>query len=55
LPAELGPWQTAWHRFNAWDGDGTWDTVLIAIQGEQHAAGQPEWTVSVDSTIARTR
>ena len=39
--------------FNAWAGDGTWDKVLIAIQGEQHAAGQLEWTVSVDSTIAR--
>ena len=23
--------------FNAWAGDGTWDKVLIAIQGEQHA------------------
>ena len=37
LPAEFGPRQTAWHRFNAWAGDGTWDKVLIAIQGEQHA------------------
>jgi transposase len=53
LPTEFGPWQTAWHRFNAWAGDGTWDKVLIAIQGAQHAAGQLVWTVSVDSTIAR--
>lgn len=34
LPAELGPWQTVWHRFNQWNSDGTLDAILGELIGE---------------------
>jgi len=54
LPREwFGPWQTAWKRHRRFAADGTWDTVLRALQAEADAAGQLDWRVSVDSTINR--
>lgn len=53
LPADFPAWQTVWWRFDHWSKDGTWDRVLTALQGQSHAAGELEWVVSVDSTIAR--
>jgi transposase len=53
LPGELPPWQTVWYRFDRWSKDGTWDAVLHELQGQAQAVGELEWTVSVDSTIAR--
>ena len=53
LPAEFGPWQTVWKRHNRFAKDGTWDRVLTALQAQADAAGQVDWSVSVDSTIAR--
>ena len=53
LPAEFPAWQTVWHRFNAWSGDGTFDRILQVVQGRAQAAGEVDWTVSVDATIAR--
>ena len=53
LPADLPAWQTVWYRFDRWAKDGTLDAVLVALQGQAHAAGELEWVVSVDSTIAR--
>lgn len=53
LPAEYGPWQTAWKRHNAWSIDGTWDRVLSSLQAQVDAAGGLDWTVSIDSTIVR--
>ena len=53
LPAEFGPWQTVWARHARYSGDGTWDRVLTAVQAAADAAGELDWTVSVDSTIAR--
>ena len=41
------------HRFNAWSGDGTFDRILQVVQGRAQAAGEVDWTVSVDATIAR--
>ena len=38
LPQEFGPWQTAWHRFNAGASDGTWDQLLVASPGGVPAA-----------------
>jgi hypothetical protein len=38
---------------NAWSQDGTFDQILQVLQGQAHAAGQVDWTVSVDATIAR--
>jgi transposase len=53
LPRTFGPWQTvwAWHRRLA--GDGTWDVVLDRLLSAADAAGAVDWSVPVDSTIAR--
>src|SRR3954447_6936285 len=53
LPAEFGPWQTIWKRLNRWSGDGTLDQLLTAAHGDAEIAGELEWMVSADSTIAR--
>lgn len=54
LPREVfGPWQTAWKRHRRYAADGTWDRVLGRLLAEADAAGQVDWTVSVDATIAR--
>jgi transposase len=53
LPAEFGPWQTVWKRHHRFCGDGTWDKVLTQLLVDADAAGDLDWQVSVDSTIAR--
>ena len=53
LPAEFGPWQTVWKRHRRFAADGTWDRIFSRILAEADAAGQIDWTVSVDSTINR--
>ena len=51
-PAEFGPWQTG-KRHAKFSKDGTWDKILLALQTEADAAGEIDWNVSVDSTVAR--
>jgi transposase len=53
LPAEFGPWQTVWKRHHRFSVDGTWDSVLSALQAQTDARGDIDWRVSVDSRIAR--
>lgn len=54
LPRErFGPWQTVWKRHRRYAATGAWDTVLAQILAEADAAGDIEWTVSVDATITR--
>ena len=53
LPREFGPWQTVWKRHRLFAGDGTWDKVLTALLTRADAAGEIDWDVAVDSTIAR--
>jgi transposase len=53
LPAEFGPWQTAWKRHKRFSSDGTWDRIHAALLAEADAAGAVDWMVSVDSTINR--
>ncbi len=53
LPSEFGPWQTVWKRHARFAEDGIWDEVLTVLLTEADAAGQLDWQVSVDSTIAR--
>jgi transposase len=53
LPAEFGPWQTAWKRHARFAKDGTWDKVHAALLTQADAAGLIDWAVSVDSTINR--
>ncbi len=53
LPAEFGPSQTVWKRHHRFSRDGTWDRILTALQAQVDAAGDLDWTVSVDSSISR--
>ncbi len=53
LPAEFGPWQTVWKRHRRYSLDGTWDRLLTKLLTDADAAGEIDWQVSVDSTIAR--
>jgi transposase len=53
LPERFPPFQSVWARFNRWSADGTFDRILQVLQGHAQAAGQVDWTVSVDATIAR--
>lgn len=53
LPAEFGPWQTAWKRHARFARDGVWDRVLGVLLAEADAAGVLDWQTSVDSTITR--
>jgi transposase len=53
VPAEYGPWQSAYGLFRRWQRDGTWAAVVAGLQGLADAAGHVSWDVSVDSAIAR--
>jgi putative transposase len=53
VPAVFGPWQTLWTWHRRMAGDGTWDRVLERLLAGAEAAGMIDWSVSVDSTIAR--
>ncbi len=53
VPEFYGSWQTCYDRFVRWRRDGTWEMLLTHLQSEVDAAGELEWTVSVDSTVAR--
>lgn len=53
LPARYGSWQTAHRRHQQWSKDGTYDAIMAAMQAKADAAGQIDWRLSVDSTIAR--
>ena len=53
LPERYGPWQTVYRRFAQWEKDGTWARLLQEVQVRHDAVGAVEWTVSVDSTVAR--
>ena len=53
LPEAFGPWQTVWKRHRRFSADGTWDRIHARLLAEADAAGEIDWTVSVDSTINR--
>jgi transposase len=53
LPEEFGPWQTVWKRHRRFSLDGTWDRLLTGLLAEADAAGEIDWSVSVDSTVNR--
>lgn len=53
LPEQFGPWQTVWKRHRRFSLDGTWDKLLTRLLAEADAAGEIDWTVSIDSTINR--
>ena len=53
LPERYGPHQTCHDRLVRWRRDGTWERLLAHAQAKSDAAGEVEWEVSVDSTVAR--
>lgn len=53
LPEHYGPWKTAHERLRKRTMDGTWEKILAHVVATVDATGAVEWTVSVDSTVAR--
>ena len=53
LPTVFGPWQTVWTWHHRMAMEGTWDRVLAKVTAAADAAGLVDWSLSVDSTIAR--
>jgi transposase len=53
LPASFGPHQTVSKRHRRFSADSTWDRIHARLIADADAAGEIEWTVSVDSTINR--
>jgi transposase len=53
VPELYAPWQTIYGLFRRWQRDGTWQTILSALQAHADAAGGIQWDVSVDSTTSR--
>ena len=53
VPAVFGPWQTLWTWHRRMASQGTWDRALERLLAVAEAAGMIDWSVSVDSTIAR--
>ena len=43
LPERFGRWKTAYHWFNKWGRDGTWDRVLEALQIRLDREGRIDW------------
>ncbi|WP_392968490.1 IS5 family transposase [Streptomyces sp. LN245] len=53
LPERFGLWKTVYERHRLWSADGTWERLLQQVQASADAAGEIDWDISVDSTIAR--
>ncbi|TWH05006.1 transposase [Nocardioides sp. J9] len=54
LPECFGPHQTVSKRHRRFSRDGTWDRIHAHLIAEADAAGEVDWTVSIDATINRT-
>ncbi|NYE20021.1 putative transposase [Microbacterium immunditiarum] len=53
LPESFGRWRTVWTCHHRMATDGTWDKVLAKLTATADAVGIVDWSLSVDSTIAR--
>jgi transposase len=54
LPAEYGPWQSAYDRFRIWAKQGVFQQLMEAMIAEAAARGETDLgLVSVDSATAR--
>ncbi|MCV7121273.1 IS5 family transposase [Mycobacterium nebraskense] len=53
VPAVFGPWQTIWTWHRRMSAEGIWDQVLARLLAAAQEAGIIDWSVAVDSTIAR--
>jgi transposase len=53
VPDRCGPWKTAHERLRRWTMDGTWQQILDEAVVKNHAVGEVEWVLSVDSAVVR--
>jgi transposase len=54
LPKRFGPWQSIYHRFIRWRGDGTFDRIMKALRMCLDREGRIDWDLwCVDGTSAR--
>lgn len=53
LPEVFGAWQTVWTWHHRIAVSGIWDEVLAKLMAAADAEGLIDWSLSVDSTIAR--
>ncbi|WP_127933398.1 transposase [Nonomuraea polychroma] len=53
VPKRYGPWATPHTRFRRWALDGTSERMLQAAQPRADEAGDIDWLMSVDPTVAR--
>jgi transposase len=53
VPDCYGDFRTLHGRHRRWSADGTWETVLTALQADSDRDAGPEWAVGVDSTVVR--
>ena len=54
LPERYGPWQTIYHRFNAWRKNGTIDKLLETLQVRLDENGYIDWDLwCVDGSSVR--
>jgi transposase len=54
LPERYGPWQTIFHRFNAWRKDGTLDRILHTLQIRLDQDGRIDWDLwCIDGSSVR--
>ncbi len=53
LPEKYGNWRGVYNRLRMWSVDGTWERVFTALLAQADVDEEPNWVVSVDSTIVR--
>lgn len=53
VPEVYAPWQTLYRWFRCWQRTGVWARILALLQAAADAAGEIDWSVSVDSTVSR--
>jgi transposase len=53
LPETFGKWQTVWTWHRRLAADGSWDAIHQALTAHAAKNDKVDFTVSVDSTIAR--
>lgn len=54
MPERYGPWQSVYHRFNAYRKDGTFDRILSALQMKLNEKGLLDWSLwCIDGSVIR--
>jgi transposase len=54
LPAEFGPWATAWDLFDKWNADGTLDAILSRLRAARIDIGAVDGELwCIDGTVVR--